>query len=172
MDTARLVETDLKGYKKMNMFSHCSVNFEKGRIINSNTKEILGKVDDESGYEVLTANDKLKLLKHRLIWMEAHPTEVIKEDEMIIHIDGNKTNNKISNLKKVSKYEDTKESKIDSTPPERFVHIKEYEKLSDKYDSLVFDITYFIEEIMTSKADLDKKYDFIKEINLKDEEKD
>jgi hypothetical protein len=158
MDSVKLIETDLKDYKRMIIFSHCSVNFEKGRIINANTKEILGKVDKESGYEVLTIGDRLKLLKHRLIWDEAHPGEVIKENEMIIHIDGDKTNNKLSNLKKVIKDVNMKEEK------ENFVPEKDFNQLCEKYNKFKDDIIDFIDNLIIAKDKLAEKYDFINEI--------
>lgn len=75
-----------------------------GRIINKNTKRIKKTPLDNNGYPHtnLWRNNKGKTYQvHRLEYQSFHPNEDL-EGYVINHIDGDKTNNKLTNLEKIS----------------------------------------------------------------------
>ena len=77
-----------------------------GRVMNKNTKRLL-KPDTNTGYYRINLwknNKQYMALIHRLVY-EVFNEESIEEEYVINHIDGNKLNNCLSNLEKITRTE-------------------------------------------------------------------
>lgn len=65
--------------------------------------EMAGWIDEESGYQKLRLGG-VKYMAHRLVWKMVHGVE----PEVIDHIDGNRLNNRVENLRSVCHSENNK----------------------------------------------------------------
>ena len=88
-------------WKPIKGFENYLINKNTAQIINAKTKQILIE-KDRHGYKRVGLNGHNKTV-HKLLW-ETFIGE-IPEDKVIDHIDGNKANNHLSNLRLVSQSE-------------------------------------------------------------------
>ncbi|MDV0442653.1 HNH endonuclease signature motif containing protein [Methanorbis furvi] len=84
-----------------------TINFGTGEISNRKGDEIKGRLNPQTGYlEIKTSENgaDVKMLKHRVIYICGHGILSIKlgQELEIDHIDGNKLNNSLSNLRMVT----------------------------------------------------------------------
>ena len=114
-------DIDLTQWKPVKRYPDYMVN-EDGGIINLKTKRLLsGSI--RNGYIRININNKWESL-HRLIW-ESFYNKILEPNEIIDHIDGNRLNNKLSNLRLVEPSENMLNSHING-------HAKDIEV--DQYD--------------------------------------
>jgi hypothetical protein len=99
-------ETNMHGYEVLPMNKKYSINFEKGSIINTKTKRLLGQ-ETGNGYIMVGINQK-KYSIHRIIYESKHGS--IPEGMVIDHVDSVKTNNSLSNLEMVTPSENVRRS--------------------------------------------------------------
>ncbi len=59
-------------------------------------------------YDCLYSNSQGSISEHKYIWWKYFPDNIMKKDECIHHINGNKQDNRIENLKKMKTLEHTK----------------------------------------------------------------
>lgn len=74
--------------------------YDDGRVFNNKTNRFIGSRNSRGYVQISMADKNRKDLKHlsvhRLVW--TYFNGIIPKDKIINHIDGNKTNNKLSNL--------------------------------------------------------------------------
>lgn len=87
-------------------------DYKDGYLYRRDTGARIGYIDSHSGY-VRIAYDKRNLLAHRLIWTYHHGE--IKKGLNVDHIDGDKTNNKIENLRLCNQMQNLGNAKISET---------------------------------------------------------
>lgn len=78
-----------------------------GKVFNKKTKILLKEIIDNSGYvkySIRMNNKSYSKQGHSLV-METWGGKIVEKDQIINHIDGNKTNNNIENLEIISKSE-------------------------------------------------------------------
>lgn len=96
------IETDTKGYKSLSSFglSAYKINIKKGLIIHAT--KILGSLDGKKGHlrALLTNDDGTKEYYHiyKLIWCYAHDEMEIPIGYKLIHINDDRTDNRLINL--------------------------------------------------------------------------
>ena len=81
-------------------------NYKDGDLYWKKNNKMAGSLKP-TGYIVVEVNNK-NMMAHRLIWMYHYG----KADQFIDHIDGNKSNNKIENLRLATKSENCLNKKI------------------------------------------------------------
>lgn len=97
----KIENLNLKDWKNIKDFSHYMVN-DKGQIFNTKTNHLL-KGSLRNGYIRINIEGKWYSL-HRLIW-ETFNNKKLSEKDIIDHIDGNRMNNNLSNLRLVTQSE-------------------------------------------------------------------
>ena len=99
-------------------YNNYKFDLELSRVYNTHTNKYLkNNLDITKGYYrvCLSKNGKCKFLSiHRLVYMCNNPTEDISQFQ-IDHIDGNRTNNKIENLRKATNSENQSNKKTMKT---------------------------------------------------------
>lgn len=103
-------------------------NFETGELvwIERRAGRTFGKsaggVDKGHGYIQIRINDRL-YLAHRLIWLYVHGKFPSGEKNQLDHIDGNKTNNRLENLRECSRTENARNQKMKSNNTSGFTGV-------------------------------------------------
>ena len=116
-----------------------------GQIINTKTKKIL-KGSIRNGYIRINIQEKWESL-HRLIWESFNDTSLEKE-QIIDHIDGNRLNNKLSNLRLVTQSENVLNGHINGHNGD--VSVKQYD-LQGNYITTYFSMKAAAEAVNKTK---------------------
>lgn len=101
-------ETDTTDYIECTIYKGYMYNPKKGTVINAKDYRLIGTLNKD-GYISSTISGKSVRL-HRLIWSEAHKNEEIKKGEDIDHINAIRSDNKLSNLQKITHQKNLKKS--------------------------------------------------------------
>ena len=100
---------DIHEFNECKGYSNYLINFDKGKVIHKDNKLPLG-YKNHTGYESITIkNDENKINTmqlHRFIWEQKHGK--IPDKYEIDHINSNRTDNRISNLRCVSRQQNRK----------------------------------------------------------------
>ena len=116
-----------------------------GQIINTKTKRIL-KGSIRNGYIRINIQEKWESL-HRLIWESFNDT-LLEKEQIIDHIDGNRLNNKLSNLRLVTQSENVFNGHINGHNGD--VSVKQYD-LQGNYITTYFSMKAAAEAVNKTK---------------------
>lgn len=116
-----------------------------GQIINTKTKKIL-KGSIRNGYIRINIQEKWESL-HRLIWESFNDT-LLEKEQIIDHIDGNRLNNKLSNLRLVTQSENVLNGHINGHNGD--VSVKQYD-LQGNYITTYFSMKAAAEAVNKTK---------------------
>ena len=102
MKKTRQIESELKGYISLTEYGYSTykINLKKGLIISGN--KIIGSPDGNNGHiKVLMMNDegvRTNQQIYKLVWKVAHDEKDIPIGYKLIHINEDKTDNRLVNL--------------------------------------------------------------------------
>ena len=116
-----------------------------GQIINTKTKKIL-KGSIRNGYIRINIQKKWESL-HRLIWESFNDT-LLEKEQIIDHIDGNRLNNKLSNLRLVTQSENVLNGHINGHNGD--ISVKQYD-LQGNYITTYFSMKAAAEAVNKTK---------------------
>ena len=116
-----------------------------GQIINTKTKRIL-KGSIRNGYIRINIQEKWESL-HRLIWESFNDT-LLEKEQIIDHIDGNRLNNKLSNLRLVTQSENVLNGHINGHNGD--ISVKQYD-LQGNYITTYFSMKAAAEAVNKTK---------------------
>lgn len=84
-----------------------------GECVNVKTKKYLnpsGEKDNYLRYHLYINKKRTSVLAHRMVYSSFYPDRIILDSEQINHIDGNKHNNNLNNLEKITRSENMRHS--------------------------------------------------------------
>lgn len=148
-------------------FSKYQIN-KIGQIINKKTKKYLKYKIDKDGYFNLSLydddNNKKYMRVHRLVAINFIPNP--NNYQIVDHIDRNRQNNNIENLRWGDSYLNNRNSNIVLNATGTIIEIKNINKTKTKYWRATYSIDYQIKKTKTSK-DIEICENWLNEMRLK-----